>query len=110
MKTPFTPSGGRKSDGFFDSLASEIKLIYRLMLDPRINPVLKILPAAALIYTFLPDLVIGPFDDALVIWLGTTLFVELCPDEIVAEHRQQIRSVVDADWYEVNPREEDKQD
>lgn len=109
MKSPFkSTSRGQKSDGFFDSFALQIKLIYRLMMDPRVNPLLKILPLAALIYTFLPDLVIGPFDDALVIWIGTTLFVELCPDDIVSEHRKALRSVIDATWYEVEPEEQEK--
>ncbi|MBN2556543.1 MAG: hypothetical protein JXA97_11435 [Anaerolineales bacterium] len=111
MKSPFNPSPrGSKSDRFFNSFADQIKLIYRLMLDPRISPVLKILPIAALVYTFLPDLVIGPFDDALVIWIGTTLFVELCPDDIVAEHRHQLRSVIEAEWRDVEPEEGPEQE
>lgn len=109
MKSPFKSSpGGRNADGFFDNFALQIKLIYRLMIDPRVNPILKILPVAALIYTFMPDLLIGPFDDALVIWIGTTLFVELCPDDVVAEHRKALRSVIDATWYEVEPEQDEE--
>jgi len=36
----------------------------------------------------IPDLVLGPVDDMVVIWLGAFLFIELCPAEIVQEHMQ----------------------
>lgn len=110
MKSPFKTPRGQRSDGFFDNIAQQIKLIYRLMMDPRVNPILKILPIAALIYTVLPDLVIGPFDDALVIWIGTTLFIELCPDDLVREHRKNLKSVIDAQWYEVEPDHDEEKE
>lgn len=80
------------NSGFFQDIGTRIKLIVRLMRDPRVNPFLKILPIAALVYLFMPDLMIGPIDDALVLWLGTSLFVELCPQLVVQEHLMNIRA------------------
>jgi hypothetical protein len=76
--------------GFFQGLSNQIKLILRLMADRRVNPFLKLLPIGALVYLVIPDLIIGPIDDAVIIWLGTYLFVELCPPAIVQEHRQKL--------------------
>jgi hypothetical protein len=78
--------------GIFQSLSTQIKLVVRLMADRRVNPLLKLLPIGALVYLFVPDLVIGPIDDALIIWLGTKMFVELCPQAIVQEHMQKLES------------------
>ena len=77
--------------GFFQNLTDRVKLIYRLMLDRRVNPFLKLLPVGALIYWILPDIAPGPIDDAFLLWLGSYLFVELCPPEIVQEHMERIR-------------------
>jgi uncharacterized membrane protein YkvA (DUF1232 family) len=83
------------SGGAFQGLALRIKLILRLMADSRVSLVLKLLPVASIAYLFIPDLVIGPLDDAAVVWLGFTLFVELCPPEVVAEHTRSLRSTLD---------------
>jgi len=77
--------------GFFQNLTDRIKLIYRLMLDRRVNPFLKLLPIGALVYWIIPDIAPGPIDDAFLLWLGSYLFVELCPPEIVQEHMDRIR-------------------
>lgn len=76
--------------GVFNDLATRVKLIFRLLADPRVNPLIKLLPVGALIYLIVPDLIIGPVDDALVIWLGSFLFVELCPPGIVQEHLEAL--------------------
>jgi hypothetical protein len=94
--------------GFFENLSSRIKLIGRLLVDRRVNPLLKLLPIGALAYLFIPDLAPGPIDDGVIIWLGTYLFVELCPPEIVQEHTRALNSVVDAEWREVNPSDKPK--
>jgi uncharacterized membrane protein YkvA (DUF1232 family) len=76
--------------------------------DLRINPLIKLLPIGALGYWIIPDPAIGPIDDALVLWLGTTLFVELCPEEIVREHRDALASVVEGQWREINQDKENE--
>ncbi len=73
--------------GFFRGLSNQLKLVFRLMADRRVNLLLKILPLAAFIYLIAPDFLLGPIDDALVLSLGLFTFVELCPDEVVQEHR-----------------------
>lgn len=73
--------------GFFSGLSKQLKLVLRLIADGRVNLLLKILPLATLIYLIIPDFLPGPIDDALVIGLGLYTFVELCPEEVVEEHR-----------------------
>jgi len=68
-----------------------IKLVFRLMKDKRINPFLKILPFGGLIYLIIPDLLVGPIDDAALLLGGSYLFLELCPQKIIDEHLQQLR-------------------
>ena len=96
------PSEG---SGLLYELGVRLKLILRLMGDRRVNPLLKLLPVGTLVYLVVPDLVIGPIDDAVVIWLGSVLFVELCPPEVVKEHMDSLRSVVDAEWRDVDDSE-----
>lgn len=75
---------------FLSELTFQVRLIYRLIKDPRVNIFLKVLPLGTLIYLLVPDLVIGPIDDAAIIWLGSYLFIELCPADVVAEHTQAL--------------------
>ncbi|MEJ2550319.1 MAG: hypothetical protein P8Z42_09080 [Anaerolineales bacterium] len=101
---------GSNSSSFFDGLSMRIRLILRLMRDPRINPILKLLPIGALLYLVIPEPIVGPIDDAFLLWLGTTLFVELCPQQIVQEHWAELTSVIDAEWHEVKDTELDNPD
>ncbi len=80
------------SGGFLPEIGLRIKLIYKLMLDRRVSIFLKALPVASLVYLVLPEL-FPVIDDAIVLWLGAYLFVELCPDEIVEEHMKKLRHV-----------------
>jgi uncharacterized membrane protein YkvA (DUF1232 family) len=103
-----------QNSGFFQDLILRLKLILRLIGDRRVNPFLKLLPVVAAIYIISPlDLIpgavlpiIGALDDAAVFWLGTTLFVTLCPDDVVQEHSKALQNVVAATWRDVsNPDE-----
>ncbi len=76
--------------GMFQDLAKRFKLIFRLLADSRVSPLVKILPIGSAIYMLFPDLAPGPIDDAAIIWLSTYLFVELCPPNVVAEHMETI--------------------
>jgi len=99
--------------GFFQDLITRVKLILRLIGDKRINFFLKLLPIAAAIYVISPiDLLpgavfpfIGALDDAVVIWLGTTIFVALCPDDIVQEHTNALNKVVSGTWRDAGDEE-----
>jgi len=92
----------RKKSGAFDELALRIKLIWRLLLDRRVHPLLKLLPFGTLVYFLVPDILPGPVDDALLIWLGSYLFVELCPEEIVQEHMDALTKVIEGEWREID--------
>jgi hypothetical protein len=78
--------------GFIQDLTLRIKLILRLMGDSRVSPFLKLMPIGSLVYLVVPDIAIGPIDDAAVIWLATYLFVELCPPAVVQEHLEALKA------------------
>jgi hypothetical protein len=82
------------SGGFLPEIGLRIKLIVKLLGDRRVNIFLKAIPVASLIYLIFPDLAVGPIDDALVIWLASYLFVELCPDDVVEFHLARLKHVV----------------
>jgi len=86
------------NNNFIDDIVFQIKLILRLLTDSRINVLLKLIPFGSIAYFLIPDLIIGPFDDAAVIWLGFYLFIELCPPEIVEEHRMALQKVIPGEW------------
>ena len=89
--------------GFFTGIANHVKLVWRLMADRRVNPLLKLLPVGSLLYLVFPIDVPGPFDDAAVIWGSTYVFIELCPADVVAEHRQAIEHTVAGRWVDDAP-------
>lgn len=89
-----------RSGGVFKDVANRFRLIGRLLVDNRVHPLLKILPIGSLIYTVVPTdlLPLNPVDDAFVIWLGTTLFVDLCPPDVVQEHMLSLKGISGANW------------
>lgn len=90
----------QRNGGFFQDFANRFRLIGRLMMDQRVNPFLKILPVGTLIYVFVPvDLLsLNPIDDAFIVWAGTSLFVELCPPQVVEEHMALLNRAVTGEW------------
>jgi uncharacterized membrane protein YkvA (DUF1232 family) len=84
--------------GMVSDLVMRIKLIARLMADKRVSIWPKLLPIGALVYVISPiDLIpggvvplVGAVDDVAILWFGTSLFIELCPPEVVDEHMQQM--------------------
>jgi uncharacterized membrane protein YkvA (DUF1232 family) len=105
--------------GLVKGFVKQLKLIGRLMADNRVSVFVKILPIAALAYLISPvDLapgvvfpVVGALDDAAIMWIGSTLFVQLCPDSVVKEHMDDLDmiagdsdDVVDAESRDINDR------
>jgi len=84
--------------GIFSGISNQVKLIVRLMADRRVNPLIKLLPIGTLVYLISPDFVPGPIDDAMIIWLGTAAFIELCPSEVVKEHLDVIKHTIPGEW------------
>jgi len=104
-KTIIKPPGG-----LFNELVIRIKLVFRLMGDPRVNLLYKLLPVASLIYLIVPTdlLPFLPIDDALVIWLACYLFIEIAPADVVEEHLNELRRVVQIGWEDApTPPEKD---
>lgn len=100
MDNPQGPKSIRPQGGVFNDLTQYARLVLRLMSDRRVNPLLKLLPIGSLAYLVIPDLVLGPVDDAVVVWIGTYLFVELCPPEVVSEHRAALLQVIPGDLHD----------
>lgn len=76
---------------FKPNLANEVKLVWGLMHHPDVPTRLKLIPVFALVYLVWPwDLAFGPFDDAAVLWLATTFFIDLCPPHAVMEVKELI--------------------
>jgi uncharacterized membrane protein YkvA (DUF1232 family) len=108
----------RTDGGMFRDLIMRLKLIVRLMGDNRVNPFLKLLPIASLIYLFFPfDLIsvipgVSALDDLAIVSLGGYMFIEFCPPDVVQEHMKRLSSnmnsvesldeVVDAEAVEVD--------
>jgi uncharacterized membrane protein YkvA (DUF1232 family) len=105
-----------KQKGVVRDFVSSLKLIMKLIGDRRVSPWLKLIPIGALAYWIWPlDLIPGvvgvdALDDAAVLWIGSTLFIELCPPDVVQEYRQLIdgsvqetsEEIVDAESTDVN--------
>lgn len=70
------------------------RLVIRLMGDARVSPWLKLLPVGALVYLLNPFDIPTPIDDIGVIGMGLYLFVEMCPADVVEEHRMALNGVV----------------
>jgi hypothetical protein len=79
--------------GFLKELILRIRLVLRLMGDHRVNPFFKLIPVATIVYLIVPFDIPGPVDDAAVLWLGNSLFVELCPPGVVQEHLDQLKQI-----------------
>ena len=84
--------------GVFNNLTNHLKLVLRLMGDRRVSPLVKLIPVGTLAYLVIPDLIIGPFDDAAIIGLGLYIFVELCPQDVVEEHRAALAGTIPGQW------------
>ncbi len=78
--------------GVVRSIINQLKLIFRLMGDKRVSMFAKLIPIGAFAYLLFPgdgDLVlpvIGMVDDAMILWLGSYVFTEMCPPAVVEEH------------------------
>lgn len=106
-------SGG----SFLGGVWLRFRLMIRLLKDDRINIWLKLIPLFSLAYLVIPLDIPGPLDDAAVVWFGMQLFIEFCPQAIVREHLDVLKSeqqdnrieekenVVDADFKEISKDE-----
>lgn len=81
-------SGGRVRD-----FLNQFRLTWRLIRDPRVRLIYKFIPLGAIVYWLSPlDFAIPLLDDVALLWLGSSIFTELCPPDVVEEHRAALNS------------------
>ena len=97
---PYVPQGN-----FFRDVVQQFKLAYNLLLDPRVHPLTKLIPLAAVGYLLLPtDVspdfvpVLGQLDDLAVVMFGIRMFFEFSPPEVVQEHLKRLAQRLRGDW------------
>jgi uncharacterized membrane protein YkvA (DUF1232 family) len=108
--------------GVIRNAINQLKLIFRLMGDKRVNVFAKLIPVGAFAYLLFPaDIApnivlpfIGMLDDAAILWLGSYVFTELCPPAVVAEHMKELAGnmnvspqdeIVDAETTDVSDKQ-----
>lgn len=92
MKTPASKVG------LLGQLFRSVRLVWRLLNDPRVPLLNKlVIPGLFLVYLLwpvdlMPDVlpVIGQMDDLALLALAVKLFIDLCPTSIVSQHRDDI--------------------
>lgn len=99
------------------TIFDQLRLTWRLLLDPRVPLLAKFIPFLAIAYVIspidvIPDIVIGlgQLDDLGVIMLGLRMFEGAAPSYVVEEHRARIQAghnndeVIEADYTIKNKR------
>ena len=89
--------------GMVAQVVRSFKLVWRLLLDPRVPLLPKSIIPLVLLYVIspidlIPDLIpiAGQLDDIGVIFLGMRMFIEFCPPEVVLEHRRALGEMTGA--------------
>jgi uncharacterized membrane protein YkvA (DUF1232 family) len=74
-----------------------MQLVWRLMADPRVPLLPKMIVPLVALYVLspldvVPDvlLVLGQLDDIALLFFGTKMFINLCPPDVVMEHRRAL--------------------
>jgi uncharacterized membrane protein YkvA (DUF1232 family) len=88
-----------KAPGFFGELWRQVRLVFYLMKDPEVPVYLKILPLLGFLYILFPiDIitdvvpVLGQLDDLTILVIGSKVFIEMAPPQVVARYLEQMRS------------------
>jgi uncharacterized membrane protein YkvA (DUF1232 family) len=91
------PMNQNPSPGSLVQVTRTLQLVWRLLLDPRVPILPKLIIPAVIVYVVSPiDLipdpipVLGQLDDLGVVFFGIRFFIELCPSDVVMEHRRAI--------------------
>ena len=94
--------GGRA--GMLKELLNNAQLVWRLLLDPNVSLLAKLVPVGALLYLFMPfDLIpdvipgLGQLDDVAIVLLGIRAFIALSPQEVVRRYRRDMGEMPDND-------------
>ena len=84
--------------GVAQELLRTAQLAWKLLMDPQVSPLVKLVPLATLLYIispvdFIPEAIFGPLgltDDLVLLLFGVRGFIALCPPAVVEWYRQQI--------------------
>ncbi len=86
-----------ESFGVLGQLVQTLRLVWRLMQDPRVPTFPKLIVPAAILYVLspidlIPDFILGlgQVDDIAILLFSVRFFIEMCPPDIVAEHRRAL--------------------
>lgn len=95
--------------GVLTRFVRTLRLVWRLLNDSRVPVLPKLLIPAALGYLLfpidiVPDLILGlgQLDDVGVLAVAIATFIELCPRDIVEEHRRAIAKTAGLDTSDEN--------
>jgi uncharacterized membrane protein YkvA (DUF1232 family) len=95
---PATPDDIGAVMGWFRDFFRQFQLAWRLILDPRISLITKVIPFLSLAYLispidFIPDITLGlgQLDDLAFVLIGLRLFLDVCPPIVVEEHRAALQ-------------------
>lgn len=90
MKNPLDKN--KFSGGFIGDILTKVRLTFELLKDSRVSAWVKAIPIISLIYLIVPlDLLIGPIDDAVILYVGMDFFIDLCPRDVVNEHLARLQ-------------------
>ena len=80
--------------GWLKEFFGQFELAWQLLWDGRVPVFTKIVPLLTMVYLLspmdlIPDLALGlgQLDDLAILLVGLRLFIDICPPELVAEHR-----------------------
>jgi uncharacterized membrane protein YkvA (DUF1232 family) len=83
--------------GLLRTLLSHLRLAVRLVREPRVPLLTKVVPCLATLYVvspidFIPDVLplVGQLDDLTIILIALEAFLRLCPTAALAHHREAI--------------------
>ncbi len=108
-----TLTGAASDEGFWREMWRQARLAWYLVRSPEVPLYLKLLPALAVVYVllptdFIPDVfpVLGQLDDVTALLVGAKVFIELAPQEVVAQYMRTARRAAPT---ATNPEESDGQ-
>jgi uncharacterized membrane protein YkvA (DUF1232 family) len=87
----------KRTANILSEIVNQIRLIWRLINDPRVPLWVKFIPPLAILYLISPiDLIpdpvlgLGQLDDLAILLLGFKVFVELCPPDVRERYREEL--------------------
>lgn len=90
-------STNQPSSGALAQVSRTVQLVWRLLNDPRVPLLTKLIIPGVFVYVISPlDLVpdfipgLGQLDDLALIVVGVRFFIDLCPPDVVLEHRRAL--------------------